>query len=185
MDHAEFRRLFGANPKRTEPEVLEHRASCPGCAKYAADMQRIDQWVLGALDVPAPASGPKPWEVRRRTPWLAMAASVLVVIAVAATWWTGHRREELIVEVVKHADRERDVLVVSDKRVAEDKVQHTMEKAGAHMLGSLPFSIARTSSRMAMRASQKRSSSALGSLSVGSIIKVPATGKLTVGAWNP
>ena len=144
MDHAEFRRLFGANPKRTEPEVLEHRASCPECAKYAADMQRIDQLVLGALDVPAPASGPKPWEVRRRTPWLAIAASVLVVIAVAATLWTGHRREELIVEVVKHADRERDVLVVSDKRVAEDKVQHTMEKAGAHMLGSLPFSIART-----------------------------------------
>jgi hypothetical protein len=26
---------------------------------------------------------------------------------------------------------------------------------------------------------------ALGSLSVGSIISVPATGKLTVGAWKP
>ena len=60
MEHAEFRRLFGANPKRTEPEVLEHRASCPECAKYAADMQRIDQMLLGALDVPAPKAGPKP-----------------------------------------------------------------------------------------------------------------------------
>ena len=66
MEHAEFRRLFGANPKRTEPEVLEHRASCPECAKYAADMQRIDQMLLGALDVPAPKAGPKPWDVERR-----------------------------------------------------------------------------------------------------------------------
>jgi hypothetical protein len=144
MKHEEFRRLVGANPKRTEPEVLEHHASCPECAKYATDMRRIDQMVLGALDVPAPAAGPKPWEVRRRTPWLAIAASVLVVVAAGAVLWTGQRREALIVEVVKHADRERDVLIVSDKRVAEDKEQHTMAKAGAHMSGSLPFSIART-----------------------------------------
>ena len=31
----------------------------------------------------------------------------------------------------------------------------------------------------------KRSNSALSSLSVGSIINVPATGKDTVGAWKP
>jgi hypothetical protein len=144
MKHEEFRRLVGANPKRTEPEVLEHHASCSECAKYATDMQRIDQMVLGALDVPAPAAGPKPWEVRRRTPWLAIAASVLVVVAAGAVLWTGQRREALIVEVVKHADRERDVLIVSDKRVDEEKVQRTMAKAGARMAGSLPFSIART-----------------------------------------
>ena len=34
-------------------------------------------------------------------------------------------------------------------------------------------------------ASQKRSSSARSSLSVGSTMSVPATGKLTVGAWKP
>jgi hypothetical protein len=146
MEHAEFRRLFGANPNRTEPEVLEHRASCAECAKYAADMHRIDQMVLGALEVPAPAPGPKPWEVEptgRRVPWLALAASVLVIIA-GATMWVGQRRDALIVEVVKHADRERDVLIVSDKRVDEEKVQRTMAKAGAYMASSLPFSIART-----------------------------------------
>ena len=38
---------------------------------------------------------------------------------------------------------------------------------------------------MASIAVQKRSSSALGSLSVGSIISVPATGQLIVGAWKP
>ena len=38
---------------------------------------------------------------------------------------------------------------------------------------------------MAIIASQKRSISASGSDSVGSIISVPATGKLMVGAWKP
>ena len=41
------------------------------------------------------------------------------------------------------------------------------------------------SPRIAIIASQKRSSSASVSLSVGSIISVPATGKLIVGAWKP
>ncbi len=45
--------------------------------------------------------------------------------------------------------------------------------------------MARISSRMAIIASQKRSSSALVSDSVGSIISVPATGQLMVGAWKP
>ena len=39
--------------------------------------------------------------------------------------------------------------------------------------------------RIAIIASQNRSSSSFGSLSVGSIISVPATGKDTVGAWKP
>src|SRR4051794_31123453 len=89
MEHAEFRRLFGANPKRTEVEVLEHRASCPECAKYAADMQRIDAMILGAPDVPGPGAGPKPWEVPRRLPWLAIAAGIPLVIAAGATLWVG------------------------------------------------------------------------------------------------
>jgi hypothetical protein len=41
------------------------------------------------------------------------------------------------------------------------------------------------SARIAIIASQNRSSSARSSLSVGSTISVPATGKLIVGAWKP
>jgi hypothetical protein len=48
-----------------------------------------------------------------------------------------------------------------------------------------PASIASTSPRIWISASQNRSSSAFGSLSVGSIIRVPATGNETVGAWKP
>lgn len=148
MEHAEFRRLFGANPKRTEPEVLEHRASCAECAKYAVDMQRIDQMVLGALEVPAPAPGPKPWELERKHSssirWYALAASVLVAITVMGGAWLHVRRDALFVELVNHANGERDVMVTTDKRTREDKVQSTLAKAGARMNGSLPVSTART-----------------------------------------
>ena len=43
----------------------------------------------------------------------------------------------------------------------------------------------RSRCRIAIMASQKRSSSAFDSDSVGSIISVPGTGKLMVGAWKP
>ena len=48
-----------------------------------------------------------------------------------------------------------------------------------------PSMTACISPRIATIASQKRSSSSRGSLSVGSTISVPATGNDTVGAWKP
>ena len=61
---------------------------------------------------------------------------------------------------------------------------------GAFLRGLLlrsmrPSSIAEASSRTPSMASQKRSSSALVSDSVGSIIRVPGTGQLMVGGWKP
>ena len=57
--------------------------------------------------------------------------------------------------------------------------------SGLFSAGHSPDSIRRISSRIAIIASMNRSSSASGSLSVGSTISVPGTGKLRVGAWNP
>ena len=48
-----------------------------------------------------------------------------------------------------------------------------------------PTTTAWISPRIAIIASQNRSSSSFGSLSVGSIISVPGTGNDTVGAWKP
>ncbi|HEU5136836.1 MAG TPA: DUF3379 family protein [Steroidobacteraceae bacterium] len=148
MQHAEFRRLFGANPKRTEPAVLEHRASCPECAKYADDMQRIDSLVRGALDVPAPSNYRKPWELaqQRRSPvrWYALAASVLVAMAIAGGAWLHVRRDVLFTELVKHAHGERNVMVTTDRRSSEDKVRTTLAKAGARLSSAIPVSTVRT-----------------------------------------
>ena len=148
MEHAEFRRLFGANPKRQEPKVLAHRAACAECARYAADLERVDQMVMGALDVPAPANYRKPWELeqerRSSARWYALAASVLVALTLAGGTWLHLRRDALFTELVKHAHGERSVMVVSDKRTSEDKVRATVAKAGARLTRLLPVSTART-----------------------------------------
>ena len=150
MQCAEFRRLFGSNPKRVEPAVLEHRATCTrGCAEYARDMERVDQLLVSALDVAPPKAAVPPWELERlRAPsqarWYALAASVLIAIGIAAFVWSGQQREALIAEVVKHADRESNVLIPSEKRVTADKLRRTLAAGGAALITELPISIART-----------------------------------------
>lgn len=147
MDCAEFRRELGTDPKRTSAALEAHRAGCPACAKYAADMQRVDQLIGGALAVKGPASAVPPWKQQpRRHPvrWVALAAGVLVVaLGLALTWRTSERREALITEVVKHADREANVMVPSEKRVSAEKLQKALAKAGAQLAAELPVSIAR------------------------------------------
>ncbi len=150
MEHAEFRRLFGADPKRTEPELLAHRASCAECARYAADLVKLDQLVAGAFDA-VPASHRRPWEIESaarprhsRTRWYALAASILVVAGLASGTWLHLRRDALFGELLKHANAERNVMVASEKRVNGDKVQLTLAKAGARLEGSIAVSTLRT-----------------------------------------
>jgi hypothetical protein len=146
MQHAEFRRLFGANPKRQEPAVLEHRAGCAECAIYAADLERVDQLVAGALDVPSSPNYSPPWESERRSPlrWYALAAGLLLAVGIATGAWLQVKRDALFAELIKHANGERNVMVISEKRVSGEKVQATLAKAGATLQGELPISTART-----------------------------------------
>ena len=148
MDHVEFRRLFGANPKRTEPQMLAHRAGCAECARYAADLERVDQMIGSALGVPVPTNYRKPWEVEaeRRSParWYALAASVVLALTIAGGTWLHLRRDALFVELVNHANGEIDRMVTTDKRTSEDKVRATVAKAGARLNRMLPVSTART-----------------------------------------
>ncbi len=58
-------------------------------------------------------------------------------------------------------------------------------RSGLSSTGHSPRPTRSISSRMAIMASQKASISSRFSLSVGSTIRVPATGKLIVGAWKP
>ncbi len=57
--------------------------------------------------------------------------------------------------------------------------------SGLSARGHSPDATRSISPLMAIMASQNRSISDSGSDSVGSIISVPATGKLMVGAWKP
>ena len=151
MEHAEFRRLFGADPRRTEPEVLAHRASCPDCARYAADLEKVDQLVAGAFES-TPSNYRKPWDIEAaadqarhsRTRWYALAAGILVVAGLASATWLHVQRNQLFGELLKHANAERNVMVVSDDRVTGDNVQRTLAKAGARLDGAVAISTLRT-----------------------------------------
>lgn len=57
--------------------------------------------------------------------------------------------------------------------------------SGLSSAGQAPLSTLPISALMLSIASTKRSSSAFDSLSVGSTISVPGTGKDMVGAWKP
>src|SRR5262249_41082771 len=69
--------------------------------------------------------------------------SLLVAVALGLWLWVNAGRDVLIAEVVKHADNERNVMVASDKRVPEDKLQHALAKAGAQLAAGMPISVAR------------------------------------------
>ncbi len=144
MDHAEFRRLLGADPARTSAEIEAHRAACPECAKYADDMRKLDGMLAGALAVPGPKATTPPW-IQRRSPvrWYALAASLVLAAVLGLTFWTGARRDALIVEVITHADRERNVMVESPKRVTGEKIESALAKAGAQLAADMAISVAR------------------------------------------
>ena len=86
-----------------------------------------------------------------------------------------------------------DVLIKSLSKKAKEFSSY--KKIGrTHLMDALPVTLGSefasyatsiTKARDAIIASQKRSSSSRDSLSVGSIIKVPATGQDMVGAWKP
>lgn len=158
MQHAEFRRLFGADPRRTDPAILEHRRDCAECAKYADDLEKIDGLVAGALDDEAVPAARPPWEIEAERParrswdaarfnsprWYALAATVLLTVFVALVWTaTSRDRDTLIADILKHAEKERGIFAASSKRVANPKVEAALEKAGAELIAELPVSIAR------------------------------------------
>jgi hypothetical protein len=152
MQHAEFRRLFGADPRRTEAAILEHRRACAECAKYSDDLEKIDRLAAGAFDDPVPAA-PPPWEIEASRPayerWntprvYALAATVLLTLFVALVWTaTSRDRAVLIADILRHAGKERSVLVESSKRVPNPKIEAALKKAGAELVAELPVSIAR------------------------------------------
>ena len=145
MEHAEFRRLLGADPKRTSPEIEAHRASCGDCARYANDMTRLDHMLAGALEVPGPRSrAATPPVARSALRWYALAASLLLVLVSAgAGIWFARQRDALYADFVQHADGERKVMVVTDKRVAPDKILSKMANTHARLVRDLPLSTVR------------------------------------------
>lgn len=91
MNCLDFRRACQADPQHLTAEQQAHRLQCRACHRFAAEQLDFDRRLASALRVPAP-DGLTQRVIferslrgrRRRTGWLAMAASILVVIGVTA-----------------------------------------------------------------------------------------------------
>ncbi len=90
MNCLEFHRHCLADPDSRDPEFLRHRESCPACARLAARTDALDRDLARAMRVPVPdglegrirlAQTTRRRRVNARYSWLAMAASVLLMVS--------------------------------------------------------------------------------------------------------
>ncbi len=117
MDCAEYRRLILANPQDPNPGLRSHLDGCPDCREYTERLLRFESRLVRALRVSAPAeSGARVVPMRapagpatRRAPTprvrrgrLAMAASVLIILAVGSALWLASPHPSLAADVVAH-----------------------------------------------------------------------------------
>lgn len=116
MNCLEFRRRIGAEPATRDPAVDGHRADCATCAAYRDELLAMDALLARAMRIPL-----RPVVVRDRRPagrrrgtgaperrWLALAASLVVGILVAATLWVSYPAPTLAGEVLGHVSHEPD-----------------------------------------------------------------------------
>lgn len=125
MNCLDFRRRIGAEPRSTDPELLAHRDSCrEGCAGFWQRAQRFEDDLEVAMAVPVPegladrillaqATGERRHQVRRRRGWMAIAASLLIVLAGAGMFWHQSDMNSLPALAVAHMPEEMDSLAMT------------------------------------------------------------------------
>jgi hypothetical protein len=140
MNCLEFRRIVGAEPHSTAPEVAEHVAQCAACARYRDELQQMDRLIHRALAIDitlaevkaAPAAKP----VRRPFVRWGLAASVLLAVALSV-FWLGYPRDALAAEAVGHAVHEPHSLVRTSAVVADTELAQALEHANVQLKADL------------------------------------------------
>lgn len=126
MNCLEFRRLDLSDPRNRGEAFLEHRSECADCARFAAEVDALDDKLLDAFKVPVPeelATRIKLRQVigdegqrRRLRPWqFALAASVMLSVSLSAFFgWqmysTNRYVDQLRLAVVEHIRQEPQFL---------------------------------------------------------------------------
>jgi hypothetical protein len=137
---------LGAEPSAMTPELEQHLRECAACARFRAEMQRLDERIRRALMVeipplepPAAASGGASTRpaVQMRAPhtrsrqW-ALAASVLLAVAVVIVMWGALPSHSLAADVVSHVVSETIDDPINGP-VADGTVRSVMEQAGLRL----------------------------------------------------
>jgi hypothetical protein len=129
MDHARYRMRIGADPRSSDPELREHRESCQECQLYTERLLRFESRLERALrvDVRAQTRRPASWR------WMAMAASVLLGVVVAAGIWAVLPGASLAADVVAHMREEPQAWRRTDVAVPDADLNDILREANLRL----------------------------------------------------
>ena len=107
MNFSEFKKLLGAEPWNAEPETLAARQSDPVFEQAALEAEAFERKLQDALEINVPAGAQvenlldiSAHPARGHPRWLAIAASVLIMVGVAGTAWYQVNKPRTVEEYV-------------------------------------------------------------------------------------
>ena len=106
MNCLDVRRALGAEPGLRSAELDAHLATCPACARHAAELARFDQLLARALRVPVPAASLRTAAAAPRPRRYALAAGFAATAVLAGLLWSAYPREALAGALVTHMQHE-------------------------------------------------------------------------------
>jgi hypothetical protein len=146
------RESLDAEPAARAPAIAAHLATCPECARHAADLAAFDAKLRRALEIPVPARAPPaidlaPVELPARRAgarrprmlgWFALAASTLLAAILVVAITTIYPRQALATAVVGHMALEPDAWAVTDVKVPDAALAYVLNRSGVRLEPGVP-----------------------------------------------
>jgi Protein of unknown function (DUF3379) len=138
-DHAHYRSAIMADPHDADPELLAHRESCAECRAFTEQLLRFEARLERALlvDIPTQAvvlpfarSGKAAQGARR---WMAMAASLLLALVIAAGVWLTLPQRGLAADVVAHMAGEPNAWQLTDVPVPDADLKAVLKDSNLRL----------------------------------------------------
>jgi len=160
IDCAHYRRAMLSNPHDSDLELRLHRDGCPECFRYTERLLRFESRFERALRVGAPQAVPavvllkkaadvrvgpqRPAVPHKRFPgvngaWLAMAASVLIVLTAVAGLWLASPARSLAADVVAHMAGEPQAWARTDVAVPPVELAEVLKNSHMRLRPDAPM----------------------------------------------
>ena len=140
MDHARYRMRIGADPRSSDPELRGHRESCQECQLYTERLLRFESRLERALQVAVPMRAEVAPFAAKAVPriakswrWMAMAASVLLGVVVAAGIWLVLPGASLAADVVAHMREEPQAWRRTDVAVPDAELNDILRESNLRL----------------------------------------------------
>lgn len=130
MDHTQYRSATMAGPHDPDPDLRAHRESCAECRAFTEQLLRFEARLERALLIDIPTKPVVlPFAGRAQGPrrWMAMAASLLLALVVAAGVWLTLPQRSLAAAVVAHMAGEPDAWQLTDVPVPDADLNEVLK----------------------------------------------------------